>query len=153
MRIRLPEQRVAILLSTFNGEAFLHEQLTSILCQTQNDWVLYWRDDGSTDATVSIMEDFTREAGQGRCVRMDSDGRHLGVTESFMSLLRKVATALVPDDVVAFADQDDVWLPEKLARGMEALMATPRVRSTLYCARQMLVDADLRLSLIHISEP
>jgi glycosyltransferase involved in cell wall biosynthesis len=144
MRPRIPEQRVAILLSTFNGEAYLREQLSSLLYQSHNDWVLYWRDDGSSDATVTIMEDFTREAGQGRCVRIDSDDRHLGVTESFMNLLRAVAASLGPDDAVAFADQDDVWLPQKLARGVAALMATPRQRPTLYCARQILVNGALQ---------
>jgi hypothetical protein len=45
---------------------------------------------------------------------------------------------------VAFADQDDVWLPEKLARGLQALIAVPRDIPALYCARQVLVDATLR---------
>ena len=50
--------RVAILLSTFNGARFLGPQLHSLLGQTHRDWVLYWRDDGSTDDTVPLMRRF-----------------------------------------------------------------------------------------------
>src|SRR5271165_889660 len=47
--------KIAILLSTYNGSRYLCEQLNSFLAQTHEDWVLHWRDDGSTDETVEIM--------------------------------------------------------------------------------------------------
>jgi len=46
---------VAILLSTYNGERFLREQLDSLLSQSHTAWTLFWRDDGSSDATVDIL--------------------------------------------------------------------------------------------------
>jgi glycosyltransferase involved in cell wall biosynthesis len=143
-----PEPRVAILLSTYNGARYLREQLDSLLAQSHREWTLYWRDDGSTDATVAILQDFAGRAGQGRCVHCAGPAERLRPTASFIALLRAVAPALGADDAVAFADQDDVWLPEKLARGLAALqnhLAGSRgaPAPALYCARQILVDAAL----------
>jgi glycosyltransferase involved in cell wall biosynthesis len=133
--------RVAILLSTYNGQEFLAEQLASLQSQTVQDWLLYWRDDGSTDATPQIMTDFLAKLGADRAFPVPGDKR-LGASASFLRLLR--AATADGSDVVAFADQDDVWLPEKLARGLQALIAVPRDIPALYCARQVLVDATLR---------
>jgi glycosyltransferase involved in cell wall biosynthesis len=133
--------RVAILLSTFNGERYLTPQLHSLLGQTFRDWVLYWRDDGSTDGTVSLMQSFLGNIKQQRVVALECAGR-IGSTDSFMHLLRRAhADGL---DYAAFADQDDVWLPEKLARSVAALRAVPDDEPALYFGRQVLVDSTLR---------
>ena len=125
---------VAILLSTFNGARFLPDQLASIARQTHPAWRLLWRDDGSTDDSIGLVQAFA----PGHCQQLAGQDR-LGATASFMALLRAAA----PDETVAFADQDDVWLPEKLARGLAAL--TPFAdRPAIYCARQMLVDSQLQ---------
>lgn len=130
--------RVAILLSTFNGAAFLPAQLDSYLAQKGVEWVLYWRDDGSRDGSVAIMEAFGAGAGVGRLVTLGAG--HVGVTASYMALLRRaVADGAGP---VAFSDQDDVWLPGKLARGWAQMGETPA--PVLYCSRQVLVDVHLR---------
>jgi Glycosyl transferase family 2 len=131
--------RIAVLLSTYDGAGYLGDQLASLLAQTCPDWTLLWRDDGSGDGTPEIMAAWMRGAGRGRCAAVGPPG-HLGPTPSFMALLR----AAVDDaDLVAFADQDDVWLPDKLARGAAALGAVPPGAPALYCARQVLVDAGL----------
>lgn len=133
--------RVAVLLSTYNGARFLAEQLASLSAQSVQDWVLYWRDDGSTDATASLLESFAGELGPGRSVVLRCDGS-FGPSESFLRLLR----AAVADgcSVVAFCDQDDVWLPEKLARGLAALGEVQAATPALYAARQVMVDARLQ---------
>lgn len=143
MAMRPQDQRVAILLSTFNGEAFLREQLDSLLNQTHQDWVLYWRDDGSRDETRAVMAEFVGRAGQGRCVEISGPSGNLGPAASFHALLCSVSEGLAQSDAVAFADQDDVWLPNKLERGLGALAALPPDVPALYCARQVLVDAQL----------
>lgn len=56
-------RRVTILLSTFNGERYLPEQLASLRAQSLQDWQLLWRDDGSNDGTVAIMRGFAAEMG------------------------------------------------------------------------------------------
>jgi len=67
--------KVAILLSTFNGERFLREQLQSILAQTHREWILYWRDDGSTDGSAVELE---RLAGGDPRVRVIYLSRNFG---------------------------------------------------------------------------
>ncbi len=129
---------VCILLSVYNGEAYLNAQLDSFLAQTHSNWIVYWRDDGSSDASRAIMLSFQANRGLGRCVEVLSDTERLGVAASYARLL-----AAVPENrMVAYADQDDVWLPEKLAWGVQAL-AGSGTTPVLYCARQYLTDAAL----------
>jgi glycosyltransferase involved in cell wall biosynthesis len=144
MASSLPESRVVILLATYNGAPWLREQLDSLLRQTHDNWVLYWRDDGSGDGTVAILQEFGQRAGQGRCVRLAEPPGRIGAAGSFIALLRSVSDTLAERDLVAFADQDDVWLPQKLARGIAALRAAPRDEPVLYCARQILVNDTLQ---------
>lgn len=136
--------RVAILLSTYNGARYLREQLESLLAQQDCEWVLRWRDDGSDDATPAIMAEFAARVGPQRCLRVAEPGGRVGVLGSYLALLRAAVPGLGERDAVAFADQDDVWLPRKLARGLAALAAVPPEQPALYCSRQVLVDATLR---------
>jgi glycosyltransferase involved in cell wall biosynthesis len=133
--------RVSILLSTYNGGGYLADLLASLRAQTYADWRLLWRDDGSSDATVATMQAF---AGGGGCEQIVDPAGRLGVLGSFMALLRRAAPQLAPTDFAAFADQDDVWLPEKLARGVAALRDIGGGVPAMYCARQVLVDRGLR---------
>jgi glycosyltransferase involved in cell wall biosynthesis len=142
-----PERPViTLLLSTFNGERFLLAQLNSFLAQTYTDWILYWRDDGSNDGTLAIMRDFATRVGAERCIESPSSGPHLGASLSFFTLLAECASA----EIIAFADQDDVWLPEKLRRAAEYLAAAGN-RAALYCARQIRVDEALRGSKLSVA--
>ncbi|WP_245824787.1 glycosyltransferase [Neoasaia chiangmaiensis] len=135
-------QPVAILLSVYNGEAFLNDQLDSIVAQTDPNWVVYWRDDGSDDASRAIMLSFQAHRGAGRCVEITSHPGRLGIADSYMALLAGVPVGAC----VAFADQDDVWRAEKLAWAM-ATMGTGAAgeRPILYCGRQYLTDAALKV--------
>jgi hypothetical protein len=132
--------RVAILLSTWNGATYLPEQLASFLRLTGPAWRLYWRDDGSNDRSADIVRAFAAGAGSGRVVECPDNRGRIGITASFLGLLRRAPT----DCLVAFADQDDVWLPEKLSRGVAALAGVGERVPALYCARQSLVNASLR---------
>jgi hypothetical protein len=132
---------VAILLSTFNGERYLAEQLASFTEQTHTDWRLYWRDDGSSDGTAVVMAGFAAEPGTAeRCVVCPQGGR-LRATGSFLALLRVALRGSAA--FFAFADQDDVWRPEKLAHAVAALGALPADRPALYFCGRALVDARL----------
>jgi glycosyltransferase involved in cell wall biosynthesis len=131
---------VTIILSTFNGGRFLPEQLESFRKQDGVDWRLIWRDDGSTDATNTIMDDFCLQLPAAQAVRATGSGVNLGVFNSFMTLLGDALDA----PAVAFADQDDVWLPEKLQRALARLRTVEPGRPAVYCARQMLVDEALQ---------
>ena len=101
--------KVNILLSTYNGEQYLKEQVKSIQDQTYRDWQLLIRDDGSTDGTVEIIQELV---AQDERIRFINQGaiENLGVIKSFHALLKYEKA-----DLYCFSDQDDVWLPEKIA--------------------------------------
>jgi glycosyltransferase involved in cell wall biosynthesis len=129
--------RVAVLVSTYNGEAFLRQQMQSLLDQTGVEIEVFARDDGSSDETRSRLAEFT-----GRWPRLADvpAGPNLGPAQSFLCLL----TAAPGDfDAYAFCDQDDVWAPDKLARAVR-LLAVGGDRPALYCSQVDLVDADLK---------
>ncbi len=144
-------QSITILLSTYNGARFLRAQLDSFVSQTVSDWVLYWRDDGSSDETLAIMAEFAAGPGARRCIESPSSGPHMGASPSFLTLLGEVAG----HGPVAFADQDDVWLADKLERGLAAVQDAGALPA-LYCARQYLVNEALErlsLSTAHVNTP
>jgi len=105
---------VAVLLATFNGQRFLPEMLTSLAGQSRPPAELIVGDDGSTDQTLAILEDFAARAPFP--VRIIRQPRRRGASDNFLSLIAAAGTTLV-----AFADQDDVWLPTKLERIGKAL--------------------------------
>lgn len=129
---------VAILLSVYDGDRFIDEQLESIAAQRDVRWTLTWRDD-SSDPTRSC--DARLEAFRARFpTQVFASGLpqgRMGVGASYMALLAQAPDA----DYVAFADQDDVWLPDKLSRAVGRLAAVGG--AALYCGRQSLVDATL----------
>lgn len=133
--------RVAILLSTYNGERFLAEQLASFMTQSHTDWEIFWRDDGSSDRTAALMAAFTKGPAIGRCT-VHPDGGRVGACASFLSLLRAALRGNAT--FFAFSDQDDVWLPDKLAHGVTALRAIPADQPALWFCGRSLVDASLR---------
>ncbi|KLV91750.1 hypothetical protein SK41_02122 [Klebsiella aerogenes] len=57
--------KIAVLLCTYNGEKYLKEQIDSIINQTYKNWVIYVSDDGSTDGTIAILEEYQRKLGEG----------------------------------------------------------------------------------------
>ncbi|WP_207541300.1 glycosyltransferase [Sabulicella rubraurantiaca] len=121
------------MLSTFDGEAHLGAQLDSLARQEGVDWRLLVRDDGSSDGTPALLDGFA--AAHPERVRRMPGGERLGALASFTALLRAAEAA----DAYAFMDQDDVWLPGKLAR---AACLLDEGREAV-CGRLRLVDAAL----------
>jgi glycosyltransferase involved in cell wall biosynthesis len=107
--------RVSIAMATYNGERFLPEQLESFLTQTRRPDELVVCDDNSTDATLDILREFAARAPFP--VRIQPNPARLGWRENFFK-----AASLCEGDWIAFSDQDDVWLPEKLERCLGALI-------------------------------
>lgn len=107
--------QIDILLATYNGAVYLNEQLDSLLRQTHTNWRLLIRDDGSTDATPKIIEQFAREHSD-RVKIIQDDKPHGGARINFAALL-EASTA----DYSMYCDQDDVWLPDKIAATFAAL--------------------------------
>lgn len=125
-------QHISIVMGTLNGARFLAPQLHSITAQSHRNWSLILSDDRSTDGTCQIARDIIPPA------RLSfRHGPHQGVARNFLSAL-----AQVPDGhTVAFCDQDDVWLPDKLARALATL--GHQTRPALYTAGRYVTDAGL----------
>lgn len=100
--------KVNILMSTYNGERFLAEQLDSILAQTYQEWQLLIRDDGSSDRTRDIIKNYCLKDQRIHFVN-ENESANYGVIKSFFSLLKYEKA-----DFYFFSDQDDIWLPNKL---------------------------------------
>jgi rhamnosyltransferase len=100
---------VDILMATYNGEAFVEEQVRSIMAQSFRDWRLLIHDDGSTDQTISILQRLSRE--DERILLIEDNISHLGVARNFIHLA-SISTA----QYCMFCDQDDIWLPSKVEK-------------------------------------
>ena len=116
-------------MSTYNGETYLREQLDSILAQDIQEapinayLKILVRDDGSSDGTVGILEDYKRKYPG---VVDYYTGENMRTARSFWHLLRNA-----PDsDYYAFSDQDDFWLSGKLSRAVKILNGMRKSDST-----------------------
>ena len=107
---------VSVVVCTFNGEKYLREQLQSILDQTRPPDEIIVSDDGSTDSTLQIIEEFASSNGvaQTPVWRVETRAKPLGVSGNFASALTKAR-----GEIIALADQDDLWEPGRLENGLE----------------------------------
>jgi glycosyltransferase involved in cell wall biosynthesis len=128
---------VAVLLSTYNGERWLTQQLDSVLSQSHVDLVVNVRDDGSTDGTPALLE---RYAGADSRLHWVA-GDNLGPAQSFLRLLADLDAETA---FAAFCDQDDVWEPDHLERAIHALGSRDSRRPLLWCSDVLVCDADLQ---------
>ncbi len=131
MPMTTKKNKVAIIMSTYNGERYIREQIDSILSQNDADITLFIRDDNSKDCTVSIINEYQQETNQVILYT----GDNVGVGNSFMNLLYEIPLDF---DYYAFADQDDIWLPDKIITAIQAIERNPE--PALYCSNQLLVD-------------
>lgn len=128
---------VDILMATYNGELYLSDQINSIIRQTYHNWRLIIRDDGSSDKTSLILS-FYSELDKRITVVSDTQG-NLGVSKNFFTLL-KIASA----EFVMFADQDDVWLPDKIEESMRYMLSTDFKNTPVLCfCNSILMNYDL----------
>lgn len=122
--------KVAVLMSSYNGQKYIRDQIESILNQQDVKVDLYIRDDGSSDDTLNIIKEYKEITLY--------QGKNIGVGNSFMDLVYCVPKKY---DYYAFSDQDDIWLKNKL------IVAIKKIRnntgSILYCSNQILVDKNL----------
>jgi glycosyltransferase involved in cell wall biosynthesis len=135
--------KIHILLSTYNGEKYLKAQLDSIFEQTYKNFVLFIRDDGSSDHTVEIIQNYRKQndfiASRIRFVK----GKNVGWQRSFWLLLEQSKGA----KYYAFCDQDDVWLPQKLEAAIDMLEKEDNIKPILYYANYSYCDE--KLNMLH----
>ncbi|MBE6073075.1 MAG: glycosyltransferase [Selenomonas ruminantium] len=125
--------KVIVLMSTYNGEKYLKEQIESILRQTEYDIRLCIHDDGSIDRTVEIIKEYT--SLDNRVFFMGS--KHKGYPNCFFDMVFDSDDA----EYYAFSDQDDVWDEKKIEKAIMQL--EDKSEPTLYACNKEIVDKDL----------
>lgn len=123
----------AILISTYNGEKFIKQQITSIIEQIPENSIILVRDDGSTDNTIQEI----KKINDSRI--FIEEGKNMGFGPSFMRLIHNCPASI---DIVMLADQDDVWLPEKYSTAVLELDHASK-GPMLICTTQRLTDMNL----------
>ena len=129
-------QDVSIILPTYNREAFLPQAFASITSQTLGNWRLIVVDDGSTDGTRDLVEDFASQCGR------PVSYRHQENRGAYSARNRGLDQA--DTNYVAFFDSDDVWLPQYLERCVTALEQVPEL-DWIYAPCRMVEIATGRL--------
>jgi len=125
-------KKVAILLSTYNGEKYLKNQLDSLMTQSYKDFEIIARDDGSSDDTVEILKSFS--------IKLLKSEQNLGAKGSFGELL-KYAVQNGDSEYFMFCDQDDVWKEDKI----EKTLAKMQDMENTYSDMPLLVHTDLEV--------
>lgn len=105
---------VQILMSTYNGEKYLNQQLDSLLAQDYQDLLILIRDDGSADNTINILREYEKKTSKISWYQ----GVNIGPAQSFFDLIMH---ADQNTEVFMFADQDDIWLNTKVSRAYSIL--------------------------------
>jgi len=132
--------RVSVALCTYNGAAYIEEQLLSILGQSVVPDEIVLSDDGSTDATLTVCDAviaawLAEDSVRTVTVSVLRNARALGVTANF-----EQALAACSGDLIALCDQDDIWWPERLERMVGEFARRPELQMLHADAR--LVDAE-----------
>lgn len=128
---------VAVLMCTYNGDAYIAEQLASLAAQRNVEVSLWVSDDGSESRFLERLR--TEASRLGLDLRQIHAGPRQGFAANFLSLLLREE---IRADYYAFADQDDIWLPDKLERAVRMLASAGDRRPQLYCSRTTIVEAD-----------
>ena len=127
--------QISICMATYNGQEYLKKQIDSIFAQSNQDWQLLIRDDGSCDNTISIIEDYMARFPD-KIKLITGKECHLGASLNFGQLLEYTDT-----QYIMFSDQDDIWLPNKIELTLNVMKATEQ----LYPDKPVLVHTDLRV--------
>jgi glycosyltransferase involved in cell wall biosynthesis len=130
---------VAILMCTYNGEAFLAEQLDSIQNQGYKNWTLYVNDDGSIDKTIEILKTYQKKWGAKKLhIRR---GPQKGFCQNFLKIINNPK---IKADFYFLCDQDDIWMPHKISHTLKKIAKLDATKPCLYCARTTYVASDAK---------
>lgn len=142
--------RVLVLMSTYNGEKYLREQIDSILNQVGVEVYLLIRDDGSNDSTCMIIDEYVRKHKNIEVVK----GDNVGFVKSFSQLVAIGIKNKVQADFFSFSDQDDVWMSCKLKRAYNVLVKENQDYPLLFSSNSIYVDEHMNeMDKFHEKEP
>ncbi|MES2547576.1 MAG: glycosyltransferase [Pseudomonadota bacterium] len=134
------DDKVAIILSTYNGAKYIAAQLDSILRQTHTNWKCYIRDDGSKDETLAILASYF--ARDTRFAFVDAISGNMGLNSSHYYLI-----SITTENYVAMCDQDDIWDDNKLEVTLHKLkqIETAKKIPALVHTNSVVVDSNLNI--------
>ena len=134
--------KIAVIMSTYNGETYLREQMDTIFSQQDISLHFVIRDDGSSDKTKEILSGYKREHPTIDLIF----GETVGCKKSFYEAARYAYDKYSDVEYFAFSDQDDFWLEDKLCTGIKSLktLTTDETRPLLYFCPPRIVDQSLR---------
>ena len=112
--------KIEVLMAVYNGSAYIREQIDSILNQTYENWHLTISDDGSTDGTDLIADEYAAKYPE-QITRVYSGVRFGNARDHFMWLSENCTSRYM-----LYSDQDDVFNPEKMSRLMDAMQNAER---------------------------
>ena len=133
------EPNILILLSTYNGQDYIKDQLNSLLNQKKVKVHLLVRDDGSTDNTIEILNNYTSSFESFHLI----EGTNIGSKYSFLTLIQNAYKLSMNFEYYAFCDQDDYWNENKIFFAINKLDKLKSNSSKLYIGQTQLVDANL----------
>lgn len=135
----MEDYRIGVLLSAYNGEKYITQQVRSIMQQSNvSNITLLVRNDGSTDHTSQILNDLKEKYSNLIVI----NGKNIGLIASFFKLL-EIAVKEYNFDYYSFSDQDDYWLKDKLETAISYLNANTQDKPLLYGCRSIIVDENL----------
>lgn len=137
-------KKVQILMSSYNGERYISEQIDSILQQDYREINLLIRDDGSSDGTLAILEQYSKKYNN----IFYYQGKNKGSAGSFFDLIQHADKDM---DYYSFSDQDDYWLENKISSAIDYLEQKKKDIPLLYCSNTIPVNA--KLEPIHTAVP
>ena len=126
---------ISVVLATYNGESFLSEQLDSVVAQSYSNVEIIISDDASTDSTIAIIKAYQEKYGVEK-IKANFNKENLGYTRNF-----EKAISLSSGDYLVFCDQDDIWLPDKIAIQYQTLSES---NGLAVFSDAFLVDANAR---------
>ena len=151
-KIKREKDTVGIMLATYNGEKYLNEQIDSIIKQTYHNWIIFVSDDGSTDNTMKILNDY-KNILKNKLIIIDNKEKFLSAKLNFANLFSRISDV----SYYMFCDQDDVWDKNKIEKLLLAVKSEEIKNNNLpvlaYCDVKI-VDSNLNVinnSLISFS--
>lgn len=136
---KYPMNKILVLLSAYNGEKFIEEQIKSLLKQENVDIHILIRDDGSTDNTCKIIEKYLHDTQRVTLMK----GDNIGCVGSFCAVAKEAYDNYSDYDYYAFCDQDDIWMKDKCERACTVLNKYLDCQYLLYASAYQMVDEQL----------
>lgn len=112
-RVDMTEGLVSIITSLYNSEAYVAKTIESVMAQTYDSWEMVITDDGSTDRTVSIVEEYASKDSRIKLFKLEKNGGP--------GVARNNSIQKAQGQYIAFLDSDDMWVPDKLERQLDLM--------------------------------